>query len=134
LQLENWGLDLEALKAKKVRRIFRAWVEDWEKESIKVNDPVSEITLMEKYKGLCFFDPAEEVTWTIEGGNMEWMRRNAKKKIEGGWYLLAKDEEGNLEAFEIEDELCDQIADTQQGVDGMVIIRRAEEGEEKTEE
>jgi hypothetical protein len=127
-------MDLEALKARKVGRIVRNWVEEWEKECVKVNDPVSEITLLEKYKGLCFWDPSEERTWTIEGGNMEWMRRNTKKKIEGGWYLLARDEEGTLEAFEIEDELCNQIVDTQQNDDGIAIIRRADEGEGKTEE
>ena len=74
-------MDLEALKARKVGRIFRNWLEEWEKECVKVNDPVSEITLLEKYKGLCFWDPSEERTWTIKGGNMEWMRRNMKKEI-----------------------------------------------------
>ena len=40
LQLEDWGVDLEALKARKVERIFRVWVEDWELECINVNDSV----------------------------------------------------------------------------------------------
>ncbi len=47
---------------------------------------------------------------------------------------MARDEEGTQEAFEIENELCNQIADTQQNDDGIAIIRRAEEGEGKTEE
>ena len=34
LQLEDWGVDLEALKARKVGRIFRVWVEAWELECI----------------------------------------------------------------------------------------------------
>ena len=89
---------------------------------------------MEKYKGLCFWDPSEEKTWTIEGGNMEWLRRNKKKGIDGGWYLLARDKEGTLESFQIEDELCNQIADTLQSDDGIAFMRRAEEREEKTEE
>jgi hypothetical protein len=32
--------------------VFRAWVEDWEKESIKYNNVVAEVKLLEKYKDL----------------------------------------------------------------------------------
>ena len=32
--------------------MFRAWVEDWEKERIKDMDAVAEVQLLEKYKGL----------------------------------------------------------------------------------
>ncbi len=37
--------------------MFRAWVDDWEKEYIKDKDAVAEVWLLEKYKGLAFFDP-----------------------------------------------------------------------------
>ena len=52
LRLENWGVDYKALRERKVTRVFRAWVEDWEKEAIKSNDAVSEVRLLEKYKDL----------------------------------------------------------------------------------
>jgi hypothetical protein len=34
MQLENWGVDVNELKAKTVKRVLRAWVEEWEKECI----------------------------------------------------------------------------------------------------
>ena len=39
-------MDLEALRSKVVKRVFRAWVEDWEKECIKDKDAVSEVRLL----------------------------------------------------------------------------------------
>jgi tRNA A-37 threonylcarbamoyl transferase component Bud32 len=47
-KLELFGVDLNTLKAKVPERIFRAWLEDWEKEAIKHNDVVSERKLLEK--------------------------------------------------------------------------------------
>jgi hypothetical protein len=57
LQLENWQVDVNVLKARTVKRMFRAWVEDWETKCIKDNDVVSDFRLLEKYKCLVFFDP-----------------------------------------------------------------------------
>jgi hypothetical protein len=34
-KLENWGVGINELKAKTVKRVLRAWVEEWEKEFIK---------------------------------------------------------------------------------------------------
>ena len=58
-QLENFGVDAEALKKPANARVFRAWLEDWEKEcrNRKKNDPVAEATLLQKYKNLVFRDP-----------------------------------------------------------------------------
>ena len=36
------------------RRVFRAWLEDWEKPLLKNNDPVAEARLRVKYQGLLF--------------------------------------------------------------------------------
>ena len=52
--MKNYGVDVEELKAPKSKRIFRAWIEDWEKPLLKKNDVVAEIRLCEKYKGLTF--------------------------------------------------------------------------------
>jgi hypothetical protein len=129
--LEDWGVDLEALRSTAVKRVFRAWVEDWEKECIKNKDVVSEIRLLDKYKGLVFYDEDDEKTYTIESKNMEWYNKSRKKKIDGGWYLLATSDEDEMDTFLIEDELCLQIAETPQA-DGIEIITRpVEEGKEE---
>ena len=55
LKMKNYGVDVEELKAPKPnKRIFRAWIEDWEQPLLKKNDIVAEIRLCEKYKGLTF--------------------------------------------------------------------------------
>jgi hypothetical protein len=66
LQLENWGVDVNELKAKTVKRVFRAWVEEWEKECIKDKDAVVEVRSLGQYKGIEFFDPEDKITYTIE--------------------------------------------------------------------
>ena len=86
LQLENWGVDLELLKAKEVKRVFRAWVEDWEKECMKDKDAVAEIWLLEKCKGLAFFDPEERITYTIVEKKLEWYKSSKRNGIDGGWW------------------------------------------------
>lgn len=125
-------MDLEALRSKVVKRVFRAWVEDWEKECIKDKDAVSEVRLLDKYKGLVFYDADDDKTYTIESKNMEWYNKSRKKNIDGGWYLLATSDEDEMDTFMVEDELCSQIADTPQD-DSIEIIRRAVE-EGKNEE
>ncbi len=125
-------MDLEALRSKVVKRVFRAWVEDWENECIKNKDVVSEVRLLDKYKGLVFYDPDADKTYTIESKNMEWYNKSRKKNIDGGWYLLATSDEDEMDTFMVEDELCSQIADTPQD-DSIEIIRRTVE-EGKNEE
>ena len=96
---------MEALKAKEVKRVFRAWVEDWEKECTKDKDAVAEVWLLEKYKGLAFFDPEEKITYTIVEKNLEWYKSSKRKGIEGGWYIVATSDEDEVESFMIESEL-----------------------------
>ena len=56
LQLEKFGVDTAALKKPASPRIFRAWMEGWEKEFLKKNDCVTEAALFEKYKNLVFYN------------------------------------------------------------------------------
>ena len=123
---------MEALKAKEVKRVFRAWVEDWEKECIKDKDTVAEVWMLEKYKGLAFYDPVEKITYTIVDKNLEWYKSSKRKGIDGGWYIVATSDEDKVESFMIEDELCRQVADTPQD-EGIDIIKRAAEEEGKQE-
>ena len=71
-QLENFGVDTAALKKPAHTRVFRAWIEDWEKECRKKNDPVAETTFLQiqKYKNLVFPDPPIK-TYRVYGENLE---------------------------------------------------------------
>ena len=71
LQLEKFDVDLENFKEPATARIFRAWVEDWEKDMMKKNDCVAEATLLEKYKDLVFNDPDENRIFTVAKQNIE---------------------------------------------------------------
>jgi hypothetical protein len=120
--LENWGVDVNALKAKTVKRVFRAWVGEWEKECIKDKDAVAEVRLLEKYKGLAFFDPEDKITYTIESKNMEWFRASKKKGIDDGWYVVATSDDDDIESFMIEDELYQQIVDTPHTATEKIVV------------
>ena len=68
-------MDPGELKKPAARRIFHAWLEDWEEEMLLQNDPVAEAQLLEKYKNLVFHDPDNDTTytymtkiWSIPGG------------------------------------------------------------------
>ena len=74
LQLEKFGVELEALKEKEIERVFRAWVEDWEEEAWNKNDCVAEALLLAKYKGLVFIDPDSGKSFSIWDQNMEFRR------------------------------------------------------------
>jgi hypothetical protein len=43
---------------------------------------------LEKYKRLAFFDPEENITYTIEAKNLEWYKSSKRKGIDGGWYIV----------------------------------------------
>ena len=91
-------------------------------QSLGLNkDAVAEIRLLEKYKGLAFYDPVEKITYTIVDKNLGWYKSSKRKGIDGGWYIVATSDEDEVESFMIEDELCVQIADTPQE-DGIEIV------------
>ena len=56
------------------RRVFRAWLEDWEKPLLKNNDPVAETRLRVKYQGLVFFDPGNLTIYSVYSGNLEYRK------------------------------------------------------------
>jgi hypothetical protein len=70
-------------------------VEDWEKDCINHNDPVSERRLLEKYKGLKFFDAKYNVYQTVCSEGLEWRTRDRRNSNSyTGWYIICQDEEG----------------------------------------
>ena len=77
LQLEKFGVDTAALKKPASHRIFRAWMEDWEKEFLRKN------TVFEKYKNLVFHDPDTDSMFHIAGLEFHTGRK-------GGWNLVGE--------------------------------------------
>ncbi len=92
MQLINFGLAAENLRQPKIHRIFRAWLQDWEKELLEVNDCVAEEQLLEKYRDLMFLDPDTNKTFKVWGGNLEYHRGSRKRCITkvGGWFVLMR--------------------------------------------
>ena len=61
LGLTEYGIVIEDMLQKQERpvRIFRTWIEDWEKECQKKNCPTNEAKLLAKYGGLYYYDDNE---------------------------------------------------------------------------
>ena len=85
LQLSNFGMDVEQLKKPTITKKFCAWLEDWEKDLIQVNDCVVEARLLEEYKDFLFFDPDTGKTYKVWGGNLEFYRGSQRTVVEKGW-------------------------------------------------
>ena len=125
LQLEKFGVDTAELKKPASNRIFRAWMEDWEKEFLKKNDCVAEAALFEKYKNLVFYDPDTKSMFHIVGMEFHTGRN-------GGWHLVSESEKDDLddEPFDI-GLAIELIAGTKQA-DGVEIIMEQSEDEDST--
>ena len=67
--LQDAGVDTKALTETSTTRVFRAWVEDWEMEGMRDSDAVMEARLLEKYKGLAFFDPDDRKPTLLQRKN-----------------------------------------------------------------
>jgi hypothetical protein len=122
LGLERFGVDTAELSTPVPRRQFHAWIEEWEAPLLKKKCPVAEATLLEKYKDLVFFDPDNQINYTVYNKNLEWERGR-----KGGWCLVAiPSEEGEFEdePFAVADMVIELIADTPQE-EHIQIIRRA---------
>jgi len=93
-----------------------------------MNDCVAEARILEKYRGLVFWDPDTEANFTVHEDNLEFHRGK-----DGGWHLIgnSSDESVEDEGFAIGEMIIGMIADTEQRP-GVEIIREEEE-EEVTE-
>ena len=113
------GVDKHALERPTTSRIFKAWVEDWEIEGLHSNDAVTEAHLLEKYKGLAFYDPEDRKTYTVVTENFEF-RRGRK---DGGQYLICESNVTGdvLEAYSIE--LANELIGGTEQVAGVEMIR-----------
>jgi hypothetical protein len=100
--LESWG-GREVPVPVVPKRLFRAWIEDWEWDAIRHKDVVSEAKLVQKYTGLRFVDPdldrrvGELDTYLVES-NLEFQGG----KGGSGWCLIGtRDRDGGMEPWEI---------------------------------
>jgi hypothetical protein len=122
LQLEEFGVDTNALKGPATECVFHAWVEDWEVELRNKNDSIAEACLLQKYKGLVFFDPDSKNTFSVCDKNMEYPRGAGN-----GWFVIAV-----FDVEEVEDEpfalelACELIGETPQA-SGVKVIHSANE-------
>ena len=126
LGLEKFGVDVDELKQPANKRIFRAWIEEWEEKMITDPDVVAEATLREKYKNLFFIDidDKKKTVYRIHEKNLEFHRKNKKRGIEAGWGVIAiprDDPDDEPEAWQIGEDLIELIASTPQE-EGVEII------------
>ena len=122
LQLEKFGVDLVALKQVPPKRVFRAWVEDWEEEARKKKDVVAEAKLLAKYKGLVFRDPdTDNSAFKVWEENLEYRSGRG-----GGWFVIGEcdddPDQQRSEAFSLEI-ACELIGETEQE-DGIQVIQK----------
>ena len=118
--MSKLGVDVAALKEPATTRIFKAWVEGWEKRERKSNNAVIEARFVQKYKNLCFKDPDSGEVFTVYSQNAEFHR----KKVDRGWHLICVKnggvEEEDNEAFTIE--LANELISTYPQADGVQVM------------
>jgi hypothetical protein len=61
-ELELYGMDADDIdglngKVKKPTRIFRAWLDQRDKDKKKKDHPLTEAKFLDKYGGMCWLDP-----------------------------------------------------------------------------
>ena len=123
MNLEKFGVDTTQLKLATYKRIFRAWVEYWEKPLLKINDIIAEVRLLENYKDLVFYDPDNECVYTVWHKNLEWQRgRN------GGWCLIVCPADDKLDdkPFSIAEMVISLIAKSGQDSNVDVVLNEKE--------
>jgi hypothetical protein len=127
--LENWagttiGNVLSVAVPVVPKRLFKAWIEDWEWDCIHHKDAVAEARLLQKYGGMRWIDPDPNCSGGSRGmcisdaGNMEFQAgRNG-----AGWCLIGTNElDGEVEPWTIEI-VIDLIADYEQPAEANVEI------------
>jgi hypothetical protein len=135
--LENWDGPLGNVPAPVVpKRLFKAWIEDWEWECIHHNDEVAEARLLQKYGGMRWYDPDPNGDGSGRGmciadaGNMEFQGgRNGS-----GWCLIGTNEtDGGMEPWDINIAI-DLIAEYMQPAEMNVEVIIDEDLREANEE
>ena len=126
-QLDKFEVDLEELKKPAIQRIFRTWMEDWEKANIDNCDVVMEVRFLEKYKSLVFLDPDTKCYFTVAPKNLEFHRGKDK-----GWHVIGEpnDEDVELEVFPTV--IANELIVLTPQVDGVEIIYSDDSSDENS--
>ena len=92
------------------KRVFRAWLEDWEYDSIYKRDVVDEAKLLQKYGGLHWMDIDKDELCIADGDSMEYQGgRNG-----AGWCVIViRVSDGDREPWAL-DVVVDEIPEYQQ--------------------
>ncbi len=57
LELENWGIEVNALKEPAISKTFVGWTKDWEKDKWKTDGDANQVLFSNKYEDLNFVLP-----------------------------------------------------------------------------
>ena len=87
-----------------------------------------EARILEKYKGLMFFDPDTGKTFKVWGGNLEFHRGSRMTGVEKGWGLVCINEESEEEGCVLNEEVIELIGSHAQA-DEIEVIHQDGEGE-----
>ena len=126
LGMEKWGVEIDLSAANSIN--FLCFIEPWELEAIKKQSAANEFRLIQKYKGVLFFDVDADddeggvgKVFKIIESNVEWKKKDKNDKETPCYCVLAKpsadsaDDDSNLESFHINEELCRMIRHPQAG-------------------
>ena len=79
LGLNRYGIDIVSDVNIVSKKIFRAWLEDWEKDILLDNDPVHEAKFLKKYGGVVWYDIDENENFTASSEKMHFSRMKKEK-------------------------------------------------------
>jgi hypothetical protein len=131
LGLERWDGGFGEMPAVVVpKRIFKAWIEDWEYECIHDRDGVAKQRLLHKYGGLQWLDEDRELALCIaDDKDMDYQGAQNGE----GWCVIEHREDGTWESWEL-DCVIDEIAEYQQPAELNVEVIFNEELREANRE
>ena len=111
------------LKRPARKRVFRCWLSEEENKWCKKRDPVNEARLLKKFGGLNFYDPDNDVMYTVHTGNMKYETRHGYVAL--GVKDRDKEEDPTLPFWL--PLLCEMIKDTDSSRRGVDIIKERQE-------
>lgn len=138
-----YNSDGENEEVEKPKRIFKAFIEDWEEDAIKKRDIVNKTKLISKYGGLTWKDPDHgNMVLRSSTTMLKWTRVT---KHGGGYCVMAhspeynendeEDPENNTEPWYINDDLiyCIEEYYTQNKNEGVLVISNKKKDDDENE-
>ncbi len=94
LELEKWGVDVNAFKEPGISHNFVGWTEEWEKVKLKTDSAVNKVFFSIKYKDLHFVLPDTGLMYYICEEDIVFRRRS-------GWVVYAQCDVSGVEEDEV---------------------------------